>query len=667
MSSETITYPENCRAIVDVTQAPYHCDPTGAVDCTAALIRALDDIVRPWRQSFAEQETFYAENPFEYTGLFEARKSHGPIFHPVSPEAKILYFPAGTYQVSDTIRYTLRDLQNCNRFELPQLIQFRGEAEDRVVIKLTDDNPRFSLNSERAVIDVMGGIYTNAAFHNSVENLTIDIGSGNPGAVGLGFFCNNTGAVRHVTIRSSDPEQRGAMGLAIRHRNMSAALLQHLTIEGFDTGIFVGYDRLNTVLEHIHVSGQHRTGIHIDRHNVSLRALTSDNRVPALTITSREAVVAFVEGELRGGDGSRPAIDLRDGHLFVRDVTTDGYSCALQHQGSPMIQSANIVEYAHGGVKVMFPEEARRSLSLPIEETPSVAWQNDHSQWACVNDFGATGDGTTNDTAAVQAAMTSGKPVIWFQPGCYLIDDVIDVPASVQRVNFMKADLAAGPNLRLQHGAGGFRIAEHADDPVILEDLFAMEGWRGGMALVDHASTRTLVLSDIHMHFCAAYRNSVRGGKVFIENVFAMNQFRPEIPIFDFRGQQVWARQINPERNNPQIRNDNGSLWVLGFKTEHSGTAYLTRNGGRTEVLGGTFNQGFDPKSPALIVNDQSDVSVVASTTDFRELCIRSSTIVEERRGEAVRQLPASEFPKRDANLIAMPLYVGRARPESAP
>lgn len=265
-TSTNITFPKNCRAVVDVTQAPYHCDPTGREDCTEALIRALDDVIRPWRDALKQEKAYFEENPFEYEGLFEARQRYGLIFHVVPPQPKILYFPNGTYLVRDTLRYTFGDLQNANNFELPQLIQFRGESQGGAVIKLADRSAGFEAGAQRPVIDI------------------------------------------------------------------------------------------------------------------------------------------------------------------------------------------------------------------------------------------------------------------------------IELPASLKRLNFMKCDLAAGDKLRFMHGKGAFRVAEDAEDPIIIEDLFAMEKWRGGMALVEHASTRTLVMSDIHMHFCAAYRNSVSGGKVFIDNVFAMNQFRPEIPVFDFKG-----------------------------------------------------------------------------------------------------------------------------------
>jgi hypothetical protein len=381
-------------------------------------------------------------------------------------------------------------------------------------------------------------------------------------------------------------------------------------------------------------------------------------------ITGSDAVVAFVEGDLRGGSDREPAIDLRDGHLMVRDVATSGYRCALQHRGGTAVRGADIDEFVNAEVSVLFPEQSRRGLALEIEETPRVPWPAPE-QWACVDDFGAVGDGQTDCTEAVRAALASGKEAVYFQNGVYLLSDVIDVPAGVTRINFMKCDLAAGRELRLRHGVGAFRVAAQSDQPLIIEDLFAMEAWRGGMALVEHASRRTLVLSDIHMHFCAAYRNSVPAGKVFIENVFAMNQFRPEIPVFDFRGQRVWARSINPERNDPEIRNDGGDLWILGFKTEHGGTAFDTRGGGRTEVLGGTFNQQYGPGSSPAIVNDRSEVSVTSGFTDYKATTYRGLTVVAETRGEYTRRYLADHLPRRDGVLPVLSLYVGQAREEA--
>jgi len=52
-------------------------------------------------------------------------------------------------------------------------------------------------------------------------------------------------------------------------------------------------------------------------------------------------------------------------------------------------------------------------------------------QYVSVMDYGAVGDGTTNDTAAIQAALNSGKKSIYFPSGTYVITSTLTVPKGV--------------------------------------------------------------------------------------------------------------------------------------------------------------------------------------------------------------------------------------------
>ncbi len=77
---------------------------------------------------------------------------------------------------------------------------------------------------------------------------------------------------------------------------------------------------------------------------------------------------------------------------------------------------------------------------------------------------------------------------------------------------------------------------------------------------MDHASKRTLVLCDIHTRTGAVYKNSVPGGTVFIENICCTDQFPPNPNCYHFTGQNVWTRQLNPERAGPEVINDGSRL-----------------------------------------------------------------------------------------------------------
>ncbi len=287
------------------------------------------------------------------------------------------------------------------------------------------------------------------------------------------------------------------------------------------------------------------------------------------------------------------------------------------------------------------------------------------SQWISVNKYGARGDGVTDDTRAIQRAMNSGKKVIYFQPGRYVINGQIKIPATVHRINFMFADLAAGENLKSMSDQGAFTINEFSEDPLLMEDLFAFEEYRGEQYFIDHACKRTLVMSDLHIQTGAAYFNSVSGGKVFIENICCTDQFPPNPNCFLFKGQNVWVRQMNPERANPEVINDSSQLWILGFKTESRGIGFLTRNGGSTEILGGVINIGGETNP--FILNDESNTSIVCGSNGWSSGQVFKTVVLEKRNGQE-RTIQGVELPKRILparvpntyiEQIFIPLYVG--------
>jgi hypothetical protein len=140
------------------------------------------------------------------------------------------------------------------------------------------------------------------------------------------------------------------------------------------------------------------------------------------------------------------------------------------------------------------------------------------------------------------------------------------------------------------------------------------------------------------------YSNSVSGGKVFIENVCCTDQFMPRPNCYRFRGQKVWARQLNPERADPEVINEGSQLWVMGFKTENRGTGFHTSGGGSTEVLGGVVNIGGEGKP--FIVNDESSVSIVCATNGWYNNHVFTVFAMEKRNGET-KTLPKDALPKR--------------------
>ena len=96
--------------------------------------------------------------------------------------------------------------------ELNRCLHFLGQGEGQSIIRLAEGSPGFGEGKRKPVVAFTNGNPSNVSMQNTFENLSIEIGAGNPGAVGLEFFSNNTGAVRHVTVRSLDPEARARQG-----------------------------------------------------------------------------------------------------------------------------------------------------------------------------------------------------------------------------------------------------------------------------------------------------------------------------------------------------------------------------------------------------------------------------------------------------------------------
>ena len=685
--TENYIFPTDCQAIIDVTKPPYNVDNTGKVDCTEQLCAIVDDILKNYEEEFYKtKEKLESIDDDNALISFEIRKVNGrinTIFPETLPQSRIIYFPNGTYLVSDTISYSMEEFRNfiggVRGLEMNCQLRFFGQSRDGVVIKLRDHCKGFEFGNDRPVIDFMRGERSNIAMTNMLENMTIDVGAGNPGATGVRYFANNTGAIRNLKIVSSDPDGRGHTGLSILHTKVSAGYATNIEIIGFNYGIRVASQYIFSTFEHIVLKRQRRWGFLIESNMVAIRDLYSENFVPAVNIDGTAAYVVLTDAKLVGGNKWDVAIRHAVGHCMLRNVEVEGYEAAVSRTWLNVPSAKvkdHIDELVVSGPVTLFGEKAQTSLDLTVEETPTVEWDSTDN-WISVNAFGAVGDGKTDDTKAIQKALQSGKSTIYFQPGQYLIDDVIEIPQTVKRINFMYSDIVSGSRLKTRKSTGVFRISEDSDTPIVIEDLFAWEKFNGFMTLVEHACTRTVVFSDVHVQTASIYFNTVPGAKVFMENTGCtiggipgagarkeplpheeLNAYSRETPCFSFWKQEVYCRQLNPERSLHEVINDGGKLWVLGCKTEEEGTAFETKNGGSTEVLGAVFAIGLGKQYPTII-NDNSNVSVYANTFGMGK---RQSwpIVVREIQGEEIREWRFENMEIGTMACRVLPLYVGR-------
>ena len=552
-----------------------------------------------------------------------------------SDDSFYVYIPNGIYRVSDTIIYRGAPAKWKNAFDICH-VKFIGQSRAGTILRLADHARSFQDAAHpRPVISFQHSEtkFNNGPGNNELRNLTIDVGNGNPGAVGLMFQGANQTDMRNLTIRSSDGA--GQYGIWFRMGSVQGYYAD-IFIQGFDYGI---YDSVNPegdpAFEYLTLSGQRLAGINISGGGMSLRSVLSDQSAQggmALKIEGSGAHVVLVDSTLNGGGLSQPAVELAKSDqecLFARNVSTAGYSAAVRRGGVLAAPGKSIAEYVSSPVKTLIDAQKTTSLNLPVQDTPQTPWYDPAKDWAVVDDY-----------HSVQEAMNSGKPVVCFKQRKYKLPGNISVPSSVKFVNLMASDVDGGAMV----------ISQPSPDPVLFQD--------GAVAV------RVEAQRDVVERCVARNVSNPKALPVtfYLENVNDVVSG----PLFCQRGSKVFARQIDVEYVNvPQIVCNGGVLWIFGFKTEDKGAAspFIVKNGGSLEVLGGYVNmlnglakpgQGQNP----IITNDDSNASV-SCFTNMAGLFVMA---VRETRQGTTYSAANTDFPSRGGGYrtnYVIPLYVG--------
>jgi Pectate lyase superfamily protein len=533
-----------------------------------------------------------------------------------------IYIPNGTYLVSNTLAWGDKKKDVI------------GQSRDGVIIKLKDNAPGFQdTQNPKKILQVEFG-HGGQNFNQFLRNITVDSGKNNPGAIGIGFHTNNGGGVFNVVIRSSDPQKRGHTGLSLDKAWPGPGLIKNVAVEGFDQGIFVTHDQYSMTFEHITLLKQKQVGFLNSWNTVSIRDLKSQNAVPAVENRGPMSLMTLIDAKLLGGSPNVPAIrNHKEGALFARNIQTQGYGMAIANEaGEKRNLSGNRVDEFVSHPVATLSATGKKSLQLPIEETPIIPY-GDPSTWVNVTQFGAKPNDPQDDGAAIQKAIDSGAATVYLPAGVYRARRSLLVRGKVSRILGLNATLIFGneqqPAFVIQGGGPG---------PVTLE----VESTVGSKesVWVEHASKRTLLLKN------GSYRNTVPGGKVFIEDLVGS-------PLV-FDRQKVWARQLNAEsgQHNPQIINRGGDLWILGFKTERDRTGIGTYAGGRTEVLGGLLYKNREKRgpAPAFVVED------AAASLIYRNKGVPYRTQILETHRNTNKELRFKDLPASNGR---MSLFVG--------
>lgn len=549
-ATEPIVFPRDA-GVIDVTEPPYEADTIH--DATAAIQQALDDYPNGNR---------------------------------------IIYLPAGTYTVSSTLRYG--GTTSGNREKRTTL---HGAGKDNTILKLIDNAPGYDSPDSRKAV-VWCGTAPAQRFGNSIRHLTIHTGNGNPGACGIQYNTSNQGMVEQVRIVSGDGQ--GVIGLDISYTNeIGPALVRHCTIEGFSYGIKTTNNVNSMTFEDLSLQGQSTAGIRNSSQVLTFRNITSVNSVPVLDNGSGSGMVTIVDGHFSGGDASTCAVR-NAAHLFVRNLHVQGYGCSIDNIAGTERKIADtvIVEF-HSHPAAQLFSSPTHSLNLPAPDSPEPAWEAPE-QWVNIMAHGAVGDGSTDDTKAIQAALDAGKSTVYFPaPYAFRIDGMVTVPGTARRIIGTRGKLKGNGTLLFAANSGDTTVFERFD-----------WGYSAGPS-IDISGSGTVAIRS-----CALPGITAGGsGNLFVDDVTNHTMRDKDLPLIGLHitnpAQKVWCRQFNPETHRaPKIVNEGGHLWILGLKTENANTIIEATNGAITEVLGAHIYAQGDMKTTPMLINDESALSV---------------------------------------------------------
>ncbi len=522
-------FPAGSR-VVNVTSAAYGAIPDDGLDDTEAIRKALN----------------------ENTG-----------------HNRIIYFPNGTYLISDTLA-------------LPEPWKrtiLQGESQHGAILKLQDYCPGFQdPERPRAMFRTARVGFSADAFRNGIRSMTFDLGSQNPGAIGVQFYASNQGRMDRVSIISQDGQ--GHIGLDLGYnRDNGPALLTHLEVQGFEYGIHFTGEVNSMTLEHVHLKGQSRYGIYNAQQVMNIRDLISENAVPAI-YNLDSGVVTLLNARLTGGSEEASAIQ-NEGWLYLRDVTSDGYSATLKSspENREQILVSPVQEFfsQHEPQK---PKTGYASLNLPIEDAPEIPW-GDTTNWTNIETFGAIANDTLDDSKALQAAIDATSGTVYLPNGTYRINDTVVLRGQIHRL--------IGCEARIE-GRGALLIKEGTAPAIIIERI--NHGYFKQVPIIQ-LSDQDLVLSSLIWTGENVFRG---GGKLFIEDVVG-GEWRFENPAL-----RIWARQFDTEgRDTFNVVNCGATLWILGYKSERSHVKVVTTDGGKTEILGAHLYGNLRPKEGPVV------------------------------------------------------------------
>lgn len=484
-----------------------------------------------------------------------------------------------------------------------------GDGVNCSILKLAPNSADFQ--TALTCFMCVNPVNSNDTFHVYWYNMGIEIGVGNPFAIGFTFAPSNYGRIDNMRIWSDDG--LSADGLFLGKQYTGPGEVSNTSVYGFKLGISSSIPNHNMTLLQVTVEGQITAGIsNISNHEQFRRILFDENAVPFMTQSgsTASAVLMNSEGFAHGAavcvQNSTTA--LSTSVIYVRDLQVHG-SCTdtvLDYaSGAPIVTTGDItgevwttLPTAMGGASQTLFSSAlpAGSLNLPIKEMPAVS-DPASSGW-CV------GGADPNTWNASLAACTSTTWML--APGQYNASGNINVtiPNTINHMQMYGAMPGPGAQYHVIFTVAG----SSADPPLTVENCIQNQ-----CAFV-HSTSRTLQLLDDNTY---NYACTPGAGELYIQDTILGGNLNTPVQTVNICS-NTWMLQSNQEQpTQPKIVCTNASkIWIFGEKNEHNGPNLVLETGCQVELLGGEAlgDPAVSGSGGDIMQNTDANISIAAFT-----------------------------------------------------
>lgn len=515
----------------------------------------------------------------------------------------IVYFPPGTYLVSSPIiqYYYTQMIGDLN--DVPTL----KASADFSGIAVVDSDPYESNGANWWV--------NQNNFFRQVRNFIIDV-TAQPATTGTCIHWQVAQATSLQNIVFNMRTDSGNAQQGIFMDNGSGGYMSNLTFNGGKYGAFLGNQQF-TVRDIYFNNCQ--TGLYINWGWVwTFAGLTFDNCGVGLDMTAGGSVQSAGSVIVMDSTFSNTPVGVTttfttsqsgtNGTLILSNVDmSNNVPVAVQDPSTSddiVTGNQNIAYYVQGrvydgadGGKPVQGTESAPTRPAALTSGGAIVTKNKPqyadvpaSQFVSVKAAGAAGDGTTDDTAAIQAVFDNiaSDEIVYFDHGAYLITDTINVPSSVKVVGEIWPLIMAGGSSSFADASNPqpvWKVGSSGDTGEIeMQDLiFETRGQQPGAILmewnVEGSSQGAAGLFDVH------FRVGGTAGTELQQNVCAKSpSTQNEATNSDCYGAFLMVHVTS----SGGIYMENSWMWTADHDLDMDGNDQLTLYNGRGILIEST-------------------------------------------------------------------------------